>query len=277
MAKSKQKRPSIKSNKNTSKENPIKSNSDGKNIKFEFKIKNPKFRAFIPFAIAALFFASIWIFKPAGPVIDPWYAAVKLVDSSNKVQNPQIKKNILDEGGRQLKELVKEYPFHGRIHFFLGYYYFTKRQWDSALTELKISAKMDSGATINAFWPQAHDLIIKSSINMSIVSANQNKIQESEQYLLSAIPYNPNDPLLNKFLGSFYLNHSQIDKALIYYLKSLNANPKDAQVSNNIGLIYMQRKQIETAIPYFKRALSLNPNLAVAKDNLNRALSIQKQ
>jgi hypothetical protein len=143
-----------------------------------------KFKVSIPFILALVLYSLIWIVPAAPPVIDPWYAAVQLVDSSKKVNDPLLKEKLLTQGGNELRELVRLYPYHARVRFFLGYYYFSVDKWDSSLIEFKEAARMDSGATINPVWPDAHKLLIKAALNKCNVLLQQKKLTECKTILL---------------------------------------------------------------------------------------------
>ncbi len=240
-----------------------------KEEKFEFSFRNKKFRAALPFIVAALVYWWIWIVPTGEKVKDPWYAAVHLVDSARKTNNPKLKTELLNKGGNELKRLVAEHPYHARIHFFLGYYYFAKKNWDSALVKLKKAAKMDSGATINPVWHQANELIVKAAVNKSLALRNQNKPQEALNVLLNASKYGQNNPVLNKFIGDAYFRKGEYDLALKYFLHSYKFNQKDADLCNMIGVLYKYRNDLNRAASFFKTALRLNTNHKAAKQNLS--------
>jgi tetratricopeptide (TPR) repeat protein len=247
-------------------EEQIKKNN--KYDKFAFNFRNRMFRASIPFVIAFIFYALIWIIPPGPPVEDPWYKAVKLVDSSKKLNNPKMKNKLLKSAGNELKHLVDIHPYHAKVHFFLGYYYFVKQNWDSALVELEEAARIDSGSTINSIWPNAHDLITKAAINKSMNLMNQGKVNRAREILLDAYKYGKYDPLLNKFIGNFYLNTKEYDNALQHLMISMNRNPKDPDTANLIGVVYKMKGDINNALAYFRHALQLNPDHNGAKNNL---------
>ncbi|MFH1051742.1 MAG: tetratricopeptide repeat protein [bacterium] len=245
--------------------NPKEKDSEALKINF----KNKKFLAAIPFVLAILIYACIWLFEPGEPVVDPWFAAVKLVDSSQKATDPTLKQNLLNEGGNELRHLVKIHPYHARVRFFLGYYYFVTQNWDSSLSELKEAARLDSGSTINSVWPNAHDLISKAAINKSVLSMNQGKLQEAKQLLLDAYPYYPQNPLLNKYIGNVYFNLGEYENAFRHFSVSLQGNQNDADVANMLGVLYKMKGDMNNAKAYFQRALQINPNHQGAKTNLS--------
>lgn len=230
--------------------------------------KNAKLIAAIPFGIAIIIYALIWIIKPGEPVVDPWFAAVKLVDSSNRVQDPAIKAKLMNEGGNELRRLVKLHPYHARVHYYLGYYFFLKQDWDSSMIELKEASRIDSGSTINSIWPNAHDLIVKTSVNQSLIYRNAGNPAKAKEILLEAYPYYPNHPLLNKHLGSVCYDTQDFEGALRYFTVSLNGEPKDYDVSNMIGVLFKMKGDLNNAAAYFNKTLQLNPNHAGARMNL---------
>jgi len=236
--------------------------------KFQFNFRNKKFFASIPFGIAIIIYISIWIFEPGEPVVDPWFAAVKLVDSSQKITDPVIKNKLLNEGGNDLRHLVKIHPYHARVRFFLGYYYFVTQNWDSSMTELKEAAHLDSGSTINSIWPNAHDLITKVAINKSVPVMNQGNLQKAKEILLDAYPYYPSNPLLNKYIGNIYFNLGEYDNAFRHFSTSMQGDPNDADVVNIIGVLYKMKGDMNNAKAHFQRALQINPNHPQAKVNI---------
>jgi tetratricopeptide (TPR) repeat protein len=236
--------------------------------KFEINFKNKKFIASMPFVIALLIYISIWVFEPGEPVLDPWNAAIRLVDSSQKVNDINLKKDLLNKGGNELRYLALKHPYHARVRFYLGYYFFITQNWDSSMIELKEAARLDSGSTINSIWPNAHDLITKVAINKSIIYLNNGKLQEAKNTLLDAYQYYPSNPLLNKYLGNLYFNLGDYDGAFRYLSISVQGEPNDADVINMLGVLYKMKGDLNNAKAYFQKALQINPNHPQAKVNL---------
>lgn len=235
----------------------------------ELRNKSNRFFISIPFIIAIIIWLLIWIVPKGAPVVDPWYKAVQLVDSAaNKTQDPKIKQILFNEGGNQLKELVKKHPYHARVHFFLGFYYFTTQNWDSALVELKEAAKIDSGSILNSVWPDAYDLIAKTCINKSVLYTQTGQLIEAKKILLEGYKYAPNQPLLNRFLGNVYYNLKDYENAFRHLMISFSGNPNDDITANLLGILYNMKGDINNAKTYFNRALQINPNNQAAKTNL---------
>ncbi len=245
-------------------------NSKEKNSEsFQISFKNKKFLAAIPFGLAFIIYACIWLFEPGEPVSDPWFAAVKLVDSSQKVTDPTLKQKLLNDGGYELRHLVKIHPYHARVRFFLGYYYFVTQNWDSSLSELKEAARLDSGSTINSVWPNAHDLITKVAINKSVFAMNSGNLIEAKLLLLDAYPYYPSNPLLNKYIGNVYYNLGEYENAFRHFSVSFQGNQNDADVVNMLGVLYKMKGDMNNATAHFQRALQINPEHPGAKVNLS--------
>jgi tetratricopeptide (TPR) repeat protein len=235
----------------------------------ETKVTSNLIISSIPFIISAILWILLWIIPNGPAVVDPWYKAVKLVDSASKIQDNKIRYGILEEGGNQLRDLTLKHPYHARVHFFLGYYYFVSQKWDSALTSLKESARIDSGATINAVWPDAHDLIAKSALNKALVFIQQNQFKQAKEILLDAYDYYPKHPILNKFLGSVNFNLGEYELALRYSMISFSGNPKDSEVANLIGTLYKMKNDLVNASAYYRKAVELDPNNQTVLHNLN--------
>lgn len=231
----------------------------------------------IPFAIALIIWLFIWIVPKGSPVIDPWYKAIQLVDSAaNRTQNPKIKQKLFDESGQQLRDLVKKHPYHARVHFFLGYYYFVTQNWDSALIELKEAARIDSGSILNSVWPDAHDLIAKTCINKSVFYTQSGQFNDAKAILLEGYKYAPKQALINRFLGNIYYNLKDYENAMKHLMISFSVNPNDDITANLLGILYNMKGDFNNARAYFNKALQINPNNQSAKVNLNNLNALLK-
>jgi len=85
-----------------------------------------------------------------------------------------------------------------------------------------------------------------------------------------ALKLDPEDPILNQYLGMTYYRQGLPDKAIKEYAKSLNIEPNNSNVHNNLGLALENQDKIDRALEEYKEALRINPNHENARNNLNR-------
>lgn len=212
--------------------------------------------------LAALFFT--W-FGPSIDITDPWFDAVLKVDSASKVTDPALRSKLMDEGGAELKKLIKEYPFHARVHFMLGFYYMKSGKMDSAISEFRETIKIDSGATINPVWTDAVRLL------STIYVAESNELVKNKTPELALKKLNEAKDLakfsdnINAQYGVLYHQAGQLDSAEIYYLRTLQINPNHKGVIKNLSLIYLlrgnerlQEKKYNEALRYYTESYKIN-------------------
>lgn len=245
-----------------------------KPIKAPQKIEEPiqavplskKLVSAIPYAVAVIIFLLVWT-ENKTEVIDPWYAAVRLVDSSNRVTDPDEKLRILEEGGSQLRELVAEHPYHARVHFFYGYYFLTSQKWDSAIAEFAEAVRIDTLSTVNPVWFDAVNMLAVASLNKANGYLQNSKIDEAMNALQFAKLYSPNHRDVNHNIAVIFHNTGRLDSAVVYYEQALSADPNDQQIRENLSNAYfvmanraMQERNFKLAAPLYQRAVELNPN-----------------
>lgn len=234
--------------------------------KFDFSFKNKKLLALIPFAVAVIIYTLVWT-KVETVVQDPWYEAIMMVDSSQRVKDPQLKQQLMDKGGNKLRQLVIQHPYHARVHFFLGYYYFLAGNWDSTIIQQKEAYRIDSGSTINSVWPDAINILSNATMNKANTYLSKGQVASAKHTLLESLRYTAGNPFTNKMLGNIYLNLNATDSALYYYNISTSLQP-DADVLNNMGVVYLTKKDYKNAVPFLLKALELKPDNKSAKANL---------
>jgi tetratricopeptide (TPR) repeat protein len=285
-----------------------KSGSNLSQLKFSLSFKDPKFRAFLPFAIAIIIFLWIWT-KPGDEVVDPWYKAALKVDSSRKTFDPALKVKLLNEGGDELRELVKKYPFHARVHYLLGFYYMTAQKLDSAITEFRTTIKIDSGATINPVAPDAARSLVSIVINKSNLQIQQHDYKNALETLGLVNDFAASSPdILNQY-GYIFHSQGMLDSAIYFYDKVLKIDPNynqtlknmalaywvkgnaelnmkkpiiatdfynkaliydksNADIYTNLAIAYIQQNQVEKAVDFFMKSIEINPNNKIALQNL---------
>lgn len=263
----------VNNSKEKNKKNNIKNKTENKSgsfqsqLKFRFSFKDTKFRAFLPFAIAVIIFIWIWT-KPGDEVVDPWYKAALKVDSSRKTFDPSLKVKLLNEGGDELRELIKKYPYHARVHYLLGFYYMTAQKLDSAITEFRTTIKMDSGATINPVAPDAARSLVSIVINKSNLLIQKHDYKNALETLGLAGDFAASSPdILNQY-GYIYHSQGMLDSAISFYDKVLKLDPNYNPALKNMALVYWVKGNAELNMKQYNKALDFY-NHALMFDKLN--------
>ncbi|MBI5326529.1 MAG: tetratricopeptide repeat protein [Ignavibacteriae bacterium] len=251
--------------------------------KFEWNFRNPKFRSSLLFLMFVIFFLFIWK-EPEVKSIDPWYEGYFLVDSSMKVSNPQLKKDLLNQGGNKLRELVKEYPYHSKVHLLLGIYYEVSGKWDSAIAEHRESMRLGAGGTINPIEQDAKRQLLICYLNKSNQQLQLAQYSEARKTIDEAIAQNLNHPDLDNQIGIIFHRQAMLDSAEYYYNKVISVVPNHQSASANLGAIcfikgnnLLKANKTDQAILMYQRAVSLAPKNSDAFINLGYVYTLQNK
>lgn len=241
----------------------------------EKKIRDKKrAMAAIPFAIAVLIFVSAWATEPV-KVVDPWYEAILLVDSSTRIKDPKLRLETREEGGQKLRELVKEHPYHARVHHLLGIYYAIAGKWDSAIVEQKIAIDKGAGGLVNQVEFAALEQLTQAAMNQSNILL-QKKLNDSARALLDEVlTYNDKNGKIYFQIGTIFHRKNNIDSAIFYYNKAVKFDPKYGPAKTNLSLVYFARGnqklnqgKFNSAEKDFLKAIEYNPRNANFHNNL---------
>lgn len=238
---------------------------------FKFNIRD-----FIPVTLAFIIFLFLW-FKPYEvKLIDPWFDAIPLIDSAKKVNDPILKEKILSQAGQLMGEQVRKHPYHARVHFLYGYYWFQRQNWDSVIFHQKEAIRLGAGGTVNQIEYEAQNMLNSALINKVMGLCTEGKYNQAFETVEKSRTANMVNPDLMKFKGLIYSREGKADSALVYLLKYNKTNPNDADNLSNIGIAYAQRNRRDSALIYIEKALQINPENANAK-YVKAQLAGQKQ
>lgn len=240
---------------------------------------SPGFKIYIPVAVAIIIFLLAWVDYDVD-VRDPWYKAVGKVDSAARSQDPQVKQKLLEEGGSELKELLKEHPYHARLYFFMGYYYFQKQEWDSVIANCEIAIEKGKGALVNQVDVVAADLLAKACVNKANAYTSK---KSGWRYALDAmelaIYHNPRKADLYAHTAQIHTQINQLDSAINYYKGALSINPNFGPAKQNLanllfqyGNFYARSNNFKVAENFFRDARNLMPNNPDYNNNLGNVL-----
>jgi len=131
----------------------------------------------------------------------------------------------------------------------------------------KLSDRMHNYTVLQENYRELSAAAVKLKKDKSGLEKENRQIKE--QAALLAEQLRREKALLNKELGTAYVQNKIYDKAIEAYNRSLEAEPLDAQVHYNLGLLCRStRADKKKAIFHLKKYLDLNPAAANKKDVL---------
>lgn len=211
-------------------------------------------------------------------VVDPWYTGIKLVEASRYVPDASKKKQMLDSGFKLLKTQEKLHPYHARIKYFIGQYYYEIREPDSALYYIKTAVKQGKGGIWNSFEAEAKEMVKSLYGAKTSKFLKEGKFLEADSLVNIGLVDYPNDLFLMKTKAKIFSANKNMDSSLVWFLKvNQITKSKDVEVLNNLGVIYVNKSDFQEAYKYFKTAFELNPkNKSVANNFQNISKKLEQ-
>jgi tetratricopeptide (TPR) repeat protein len=232
------------------------------------------YRHFLPLCFALFVFIVIW-FNPFNVKLkDPWYEGAVLLDSARKEIDTNQRKVLLGEAGKILTEQVQKHPYHARVHYLYGFYWYDRQNWDSAIFHQKEAIRLGAGGTVNQVEYKAQEMLNLALGNKVTALLDAGKLNEAAGVLEYAKTPEMSNPAIDKYRGIMYSRQGNADSALSCLLRYKMANPNDANNLANIAISYNQKNMRDSALVYVNQALKLDPANANA-NFLNSQLKSQ--
>ncbi len=206
----------------------------------------------------------IW-FKPFNVNLkDPWYEGAELIDSARNVTDTNQRKVLLSEAGKILAEQVQKHPYHARVHYLYGFYWFDRQNWDSAIFQQKEAIRLGVGGTVNQVEFSAQEMLNAALGNKMTAVLNTGNLKEAADVLEYAKTPEMFNPGIDKYRGVIYSRQGNVDSALFCFLRYKVSQPNDANNLTNIAISYNQKNMRDSALAYINQALKLDPTNANA-------------
>jgi tetratricopeptide (TPR) repeat protein len=142
--------------------------------------------------------------------------------------------------------------------------YFAARQYDKAEDDyLQILRHDENNGLVLA--------------NLAAIEIQQNKLDDAEKHIQTALTQAPNDAYNLSLLGYLKFQQGKYDDALNALSRAATLDPQDPQIQNYLGVTFSHkglRQQAETAL---RKAIQLDPNYAAAHNNLAVIYITQQQ
>ncbi|HEX6848651.1 MAG TPA: hypothetical protein VF144_16815 [Chitinophagaceae bacterium] len=227
---------------------------------------------FIPISCALVVFMILW-FNPFNVKLkDPWYEAGVLIDSVRKVSDPDQRELLLEQARKKLVVQIQKHPYHARVHYIYGYYWFMKQNWDSTIYQQKEAIRIGAGGAVNQVEYGAQDILNIALGNKITLLMNAGNLEEATKVLENATTPEMYNPVIDKYKGVIFSRMGNIDGALSSFLKYHSARPNDAENLTNIAVMYSQKGMKDSAMAYVNQALLVDPkhaNANLIKSQLN--------
>ena len=227
---------------------------------------------FIPICCALVVFMVLWFNPFKVKVKDPWYEAGALIDSTNKISDPNQRDLLLEQARKKLVVEIQKHPYHARVHYIYGFYWYMKQNWDSTIYQQKEAIRIGAGGAVNQVEFGAQDILNIALGNKITPLMNAGNFEEAIKVLENAITPEMYNPVIDKYKGVIFSRMGNVDGALSSFLKYHSARPKDAENLTNIAVMYNQKSMRDSAMVYVNKALLVDPNQATAnliKSQLN--------
>jgi tetratricopeptide (TPR) repeat protein len=225
---------------------------------------NISFLHFIPLCFSLIIFSILW-FKPFNVNLkDPWNKGGLLLDSANKTTDPNQRNILVEKAGKILAEQVQKHPYHARVHYMYGYYWFMLQNWDSTIFHQKEAIRIGAGGIVNQVEFAAQDILNAALNNKVPALMNSGNLKEAADVLENAKTPQLLNPNIDKYKGAIYSRQGNADSALFYFLRYQVSNPNDANNLTNIAISYNQKNMRDSALIYVNQALKLEPTNANA-------------
>lgn len=219
--------------------------------------------ALVPAIIIGLLFLISWTDRDF-ELKDDWYAAISIVDSARLVEDPNLKKEYLDRGGKWLLDLKEKYPFHPKLRMFVGYYYIQAGKFDEAIAELEVAIEEGKGGIVNQIEYQARDFLTNAVMNKTQIMMQQKQFNEAIEVMRKSLPSAPEHLSYLAHFANVFAQANNPDSTLLYYEKVIRINPNYGNIREqaatlyfNYGNAYAKQNLAQLAYEKYSRAAQL--------------------
>jgi tetratricopeptide (TPR) repeat protein len=220
---------------------------------------------FLPLSISLLVFIIVWSNPLKIKVMDPWYKGAILIDSARNVMDTNQRNILMEQAGKKLAEQIRLHPYHARVHFLYGYYWFNRQNWDSVIYQQKEAIRIGAGGIVNQIEYNAQEMLNAALDNKVTPLINTGQYNEALVVLENAKTPNMINPGIDKNKGVIFSRQGNSDSALACFIRYKQSNPNDANNLANIGISYLQKNNRDSARKYINDALKIDPNNANAQ------------
>jgi Tfp pilus assembly protein PilF len=162
-----------------------------------------------------------------------------------------------DQGIQFYKNLIREHPKNGVLHYWLGRFYLDQRLPEEAAREFKEASLLA---------PQDK----RPFISLGLTYLQMGKEQEGMEAYLRANKLDPRVAAVHVGLGHLYFKRNDHAKAQKEYEEALEIDPSFGEARNNLGLIYEKKGELSKAEEQWKKVIEEDPNAMETRERLAR-------
>lgn len=139
-----------------------------------------------------------------------------------------------------------------------GNEYYKAKKYDEAIKHYKLALKHDSDFDLVHLnlGLSYMALYVPGSTHPKDVEYADQAIKEFKEYLKKF----PDDPKVNEYLITMYLNAERTDDAIGYFEDFLKKHPQDTATMQKLAFIYAKSGKFDEALKWYKRRTEVEPN-----------------
>ena len=137
----------------------------------------------------------------------------------------------------------------------------------------KYAARKDKGIPGQKNSPQT--IAISEAVNLALHHHQAGQLNQAEQIYRQILQSDPDNAIVNHFLGVIAYQVGKHDIAIQLISKALSVKPNYAEAHSNLGNALKEQGNLEDAVASHQKAISLKPDFAEAHNNLGITLNGQ--
>jgi len=208
--------------------------------------------------IGVFLFIILLIGSKTRSIEHPWTIGDLYADSSKRIQDPVLKKKVLEEGGDILRKQLAVHPYHARVWVMYGHYFIQKEDWDSCIYAEKKALELGSGTVINSIEEMAKQFL-NYALNKKLEPVFKQK-EVALKIIEDAVVPGSTNIVLIKYRGLVYVNSGDFENGKTTLLKYLTLKPRDPDALYAMSLNYLNQGMKAEGNEYFIKTQQVDPN-----------------
>jgi hypothetical protein len=152
--------------------------------------------------------------------------------------------------------------FKAKMEVKKGNELYNAKKYEEAIKHYKQALKFDKDMdTVNLNMALSYmAMYVPGSTHPKDVEYANQAIAQFKQYLKK----HPDDPKVNEYLITMFLNAERTDDAIAYFENHLKKNPSDTATMQKLAFIYAKSGKFDEALRWYQRRTQVEPNNAEA-------------
>lgn len=164
---------------------------------------------------------------------------------------------------RHFQIATQKNPDCSKAYYNLGTLYKNLGNFDAAVSNLKNAIAINPGS-------------ILSHYQLGVTFNEAGNYALAASHFANVLQIDPDDREAHINLGVALTHQGRLNDAVFHFKEALRIQPKDAVAHGNIGSVLARQGHLKQAIAHFEEALRIKPGYIEARENLKRALKLQK-